>query len=302
MIRKLSVCVSKVAKRALESRLGSLAPELKCQLMWAGLRKSPTYRWVGYVSYTTRLSLVTPRVRCQVSVTVIREMGCSVRGTDLATGSLTCWVFSWQRCPREAWCVCTAPKAGAASSSSSLLWILSKPQDCSKALGCLGYSLVDRPWAAQQRHDLHLAVAITATHHLAEPFPVVFLILAVFSPLWLWFRCSSGLLWFPCLGEITVLSIFIVQESRAWEPFSSLTPAHFCWAHSLPLDDINWIAYLIAVCEDWQGVVSCRLVSLKPWSRILHQHPALCLGAVIEHKLLFKELAHFASCVWVLEF
>lgn len=53
--------------------------------------------------------------------------------------------FSWQRCPREAWCVCTAPKAGAAGSSSGLLWILSKPQDCSKTLGCLGYSLVDRP-------------------------------------------------------------------------------------------------------------------------------------------------------------
>lgn len=32
-------------------------------------------------------------MRCQVLVTVIREMGCSVRGTDLAAGSLVCGFF-----------------------------------------------------------------------------------------------------------------------------------------------------------------------------------------------------------------
>lgn len=31
--------------------------------------------------------------------------------------------------------------------------------------------------------------------------------------------------------------------------------------------------------------------------RILHQQPGLCLGAVTEHKLLFKELAHFGTRV-----
>lgn len=34
-------------------------------------------------------------------------------------------------------------------------------------------------------------------------------------PLWLWSRRSSGVLWFPCLGEITVSSIFKVQIWRA---------------------------------------------------------------------------------------
>lgn len=70
---------------------------------------------------------------------VIRKMGCSVGGTDSATGSIMCWVFPWWTCPREArlfrsWCVCAGPRGGEASSSSSLLWILSKPKDCSTSL------------------------------------------------------------------------------------------------------------------------------------------------------------------------
>lgn len=68
--------------------------------------------------------------------------------------------FVWWRCLKEtsllrSWCVCAAPKAGGAGSGSSLLWILSKPQACSKALDWLGYSLVDRPQAVWQSHDLH---------------------------------------------------------------------------------------------------------------------------------------------------
>lgn len=62
----------------------------------------------------------------------------------------------------RSWYVHAAPKAGGAGSSSGLLWILPKPQDCSKALDWLGYSLVDRPQAAWQSHELHLTVPITA--------------------------------------------------------------------------------------------------------------------------------------------
>lgn len=46
------------------------------------------YRWVGYVGYITWLSPGSTVVRCQVLVTVIREMCCSVRATDLAADSL----------------------------------------------------------------------------------------------------------------------------------------------------------------------------------------------------------------------
>lgn len=42
-----------------------------------------------------------------------------------------------------------------------LLWILSKPQDCSKALDWLGYSLVDMPQTAWQSHNMHLTVSNT---------------------------------------------------------------------------------------------------------------------------------------------
>lgn len=234
-----------------------------------------------------------------------------------AAGSLTCWVFFGGDVPGKPFCsgavVYTLPKAGAAGSGSSLHWILSKPQDCSKALDWLGYSLVDRPQPAPDSPHY--------CHNLAEAFPVVILILTVLFPLWLWSRCSSGVLWFPCLGEITVLSIFKVQIWRTelgdllapWllqETLLTLAPAWraleqpnlcsllrgFCPPHC-PLDDTDWITYLIAVHEDWQGRVSCKRVSLKPWSRILHQQPGLCLGAVTEHKLLFKELAHFATRV-----
>lgn len=253
--------------------------------MWAGVGKSPSYRWVGCVSSTTWLSLVTPWAGCQVSVRLIREMGYSVRGTDLASGSLAHWVFSWWRCPREAWCVHTAPKAGAAgsSSSSSLLWILSKPQDCSKALGCLGYSL-------RTGHKPHgRAVTCTWQSPLLPSFG------------WNLSCCLSHLdcvFPFVALIQVFIWPAVVSLSGRnncfvhLCSPFSSLNPAYFCWAHSLPLDDINWITDLIALCEYWWGVLSCRLVSLKLWSRILHQHPSLCLEAVTEHKLLFKELAH----------
>lgn len=125
------------------------------------------YRWVGYVGNTAWLSLVMPWVKLHVSITVIRALAFSVRGTDLAAASLMCWVFSWWRCHRGAslfksWCIGAAPKAGGAGSGSSLLWILSKLQDCSKALDWLEYSLVDMPPAARQSHDLHLTVPIIA--------------------------------------------------------------------------------------------------------------------------------------------
>lgn len=137
----------------------------------------------------------------------------------------------WWRCPREAslfrsWCVHSAPKAGGAGSGSSLLWILSKPQDCSKALHWLGYSLVDRPQPAPDSPHY--------CHHLAEPF------LLSFSS-WL---CFSLCGFDPEVHLCAVVSLsgrnncFVHlqspnMESRAGGPFSSLTPAYFCWAHLL---------------------------------------------------------------------
>lgn len=57
-------------------------------------KKVLAYRWVGYVGYTTWLSPGGTVVRCQVLVAVMGEVGCSVRGTDLAAGSLARrWVF-----------------------------------------------------------------------------------------------------------------------------------------------------------------------------------------------------------------
>lgn len=173
---------------------------------------------MGYVGYTTWLSLVIPWVRCQVLDTVIREMGCSVRGPDSTAGSLICWVFSWWRCPREAslfrsWCVQAAPKADGAGFAL----------DPIKATRLLqGFRLVGLFISGHATNSMaepqHAPDSLQYYHHLAEVFSVVFLILTVLLPLWLCSRCSSGLLWFPCLGEITVLSFFEVHKygEQSW--------------------------------------------------------------------------------------
>lgn len=125
------------------------------------------YRWMGYVTQLG-LSPGGTVVKCHVLVTVIRELGCSVRGTDLATGSLARrWVFfSWWRCSREvnlyrSWCIWAALEEGGAGSSSSLLWIVSKPQNWSKGLLQLRYSPCrqatsspEEPWPAPNNSPL----------------------------------------------------------------------------------------------------------------------------------------------------
>lgn len=137
-------------------------------------KKSPCVQMGGLCWLHNLVISVRPWLRGQVSVPAIREMGCSVRGTDL-----TCWVLFGGDVPGKPFCsgVYTLSKAGAAGSGSSLHWILSKPQDCSKALDWLGYSLVDRPQPAPDSPH--------HCHNLAEAFPVVILILTVLFPLWL---------------------------------------------------------------------------------------------------------------------
>lgn len=56
-------------------------------------KKSPCVQMGGLCWLHDLVISVIPWVRGQISVPAVREMGCSVRGTDLAVGSLTCWVF-----------------------------------------------------------------------------------------------------------------------------------------------------------------------------------------------------------------
>lgn len=56
-------------------------------------KKSPCVQMGGLCCLHSLVISVTPWVTGQVLVTVIREVGCSVRGTDPAAGSLTCWIL-----------------------------------------------------------------------------------------------------------------------------------------------------------------------------------------------------------------
>lgn len=119
-----------------------------------------------------------------------------------------------------------------AGSSSSLLWILSKPQDCSKALDWLGYSLVGRPRAARQSHDLHLTVPMTAIIWLK------LFLLSFSSCAFRFMALIQVFIWPAVVSRSRRNNCFVhlqspEMESRAGGPFSSLTRAYFCWAHIL---------------------------------------------------------------------
>lgn len=149
-----------------------------------------------------------------------------------------CWVFPWWTCPGEArlfrsWCVCAGPRGGEASSSSSLLWILSKPKDCSKSLDWLEYSLVGRPWAA------HRTTACTWQSPLLPSFGWSFSYCLSRPDCAFRFVALIQVFIWPAVVSLPGRNNYFVHlqspdmKSRAGGPFSCLTYAYFCWAHLL---------------------------------------------------------------------